>query len=294
MPKAERPSNLTHSNLTRRRFLQGIAGAGLALGSMVGYTRLIEPHWLSIDKIELPIINLPPALDGKRIAQLSDIHLCQYFSPNDLAEALQQVEQQAPNWLMLTGDFVGDNAEDAAGLVEPLRALTMPIFGVLGNHDCWTDRSTVSSFLVQANVQLLINNAIQLAPDFWCAGVDDLWAGHPDVSAALSNVPTNATTILLAHEPDFFDVVLHEKAPVALQLSGHSHGGQIRFPTINADPSGHYSFAPVLPRYGRQYPIGLRQVNGQYVYTNRGVGLWPIPYRFNCRPELTIFTLRAT
>lgn len=280
-------------NLTRRRFVQWVAGAGLTVGGMVGYTRTVEPRWLSIDELELPIAGLPVALDGKRIAQLSDIHLSQYFSPDRFAGAIQQVAQLAPDWLMLTGDFVGDNAEDAAGLIDPLRTLTMPIFGVLGNHDYWSNRPTVSSFLEQANVQLLLNSALEIAPNFWCAGIDDLWSGNPDISAALSDVPANATTVLLAHEPDFFDVVLHENAPVALQLSGHSHGGQVRFPTVNADASGHYSFAPILPRYGQQYPIGLRQVNGQYVYTNRGLGVWPLPYRFNCRPELTIFTLRS-
>jgi predicted MPP superfamily phosphohydrolase len=98
---------------------------------------------------------------------------------------------------------------------------------------------------------------------------------------------------LMAHEPDFFDVVLHETAPISLQLSGHSHGGQIRFPMLHPDDAGLRTYAPVLPRYGRRYPIGLRQLDGRYVYTNRGLGSWPLPLRFNCRPELTVITLRS-
>jgi predicted MPP superfamily phosphohydrolase len=99
--------------------------------------------------------------------------------------------------------------------------------------------------------------------------------------------------VLLAHEPDFFDIVLHEKAPIALQLSGHSHGGQVRLPSSKPDPAGFYSYAPILPQYGRRYPIGLRYIDGRYVYTNRGLGVWPVPFRFNCRPELTLVTLRS-
>jgi uncharacterized protein len=280
-------------NLTRRRFLQWIGGITLSAASVVGYMRVIEPHWLHIDRLELPIAGLPSALDGKRIAQLSDIHLSQFFSPDRLAEVIDQVAELAPDWLMLTGDFVGTRAGDAAGLVEPLRALSMPVFAVLGNHDYWSDSPTVRSFLEQANVQLLLNSAAEIAPDLWCAGVDDLWAGKPNLKSALLDVPASAKTVLLAHEPDFFDVVLREKAPIALQLSGHSHGGQVRLPMLKADASGHHSYAPILPLHGRNYPIGLRMVDGRYVYTNRGVGLWPIPYRFNCPPELTIVILRT-
>src|SRR5215217_3762679 len=97
------------STLTRRRFLQWIGGAALTAGAIAGYIRLVEPRWLSIEHFEIPIPGLSPTLDGKRIAQLSDIHLSRYFSPERLASALQEVERQAPAWLMLTGDFVGNH-----------------------------------------------------------------------------------------------------------------------------------------------------------------------------------------
>lgn len=100
MSQADRPPNLPHSHLTRRRFLQGflkgIAGAGLTLGGMVGYTRLIEPRWLSIDQIEIPIIGLSPALDGKRIAQLSDIHLSQFSRPTILPKPFSRLPSLLP------------------------------------------------------------------------------------------------------------------------------------------------------------------------------------------------------
>lgn len=266
-------------------------GLALSGGAIFGYGRVLEPRWLNVDRLDIPIKGLPAVLDGKRIAQLSDIHLSQHFSPDRLAGAIDLVAHHAPDWLVLTGDFVGDDAGDAEALVEPLRALPMPVYAVYGNHDIWSDKPTVTRYLNEANVNILLNAATQIEQNLWLAGVDDLWSGQPDLRAAMQNVPTGAPAILLAHEPDFFDTVLHEQAPIALQLSGHSHGGQVRLPTTKADPAGYYSYAPILPQYGRRYPIGLRQFEGRYLYTNRGLGVWPVPFRFNCRPELTIVTL---
>jgi len=279
-------------NMTRRRFFQIVAGMTLTAGALAGYTRLVEPHWLSIDNLELPIRNLPSALDGKRIVQLSDIHLCQYFSPSRLASALEEVKRLSPDWLVLTGDFVGSRAKDAEGIIEPLRTLSMPIFAIYGNHDLWSNRAVVGKALREGNARTLVNEGVQLDSNLWLAGVDDLWRGYPDIHYAMKDVPSGAATILLAHEPDFFDIALYEQAPFAIQLSGHSHGGQVRLPTLRPDVAGYLSYAPILPEYGRRYPIGLRQKQERYVYTNRGLGVWPIPYRWNCRPELTHITLR--
>jgi predicted MPP superfamily phosphohydrolase len=281
------------TTLSRRLFLKWIAGIGVTVGSMAGYIRTVEPRWLTIERLELPISGLPSHLDGKKIVQMSDIHLSQYFSPERLANAIEKVAQLSPDWLVLTGDFVGNHAQDAVGLVEPLRSLPMPIYAVYGNHDYWSHNPTVTRFLGEANVNILRNASAQVADGLWFAGVDDLWSGRPDLTAAMRDIPSQTSTVLLAHEPDFFDIVLHENAPVALQLSGHSHGGQVRLPSSKPDPAGFYSYAPVLPQYGRRYPIGLRFIDGRYVYTNRGLGVWPLPLRFNCRPELTLVTLRS-
>lgn len=273
--------------------LKAALGLGVGLAAFATYVRVVEPYWIDVEQFELPIPNLPAHADGMRIAQLSDIHLCEFFSPDHLLDAVKQVNALAPDWLALTGDYVGEFADHAEGLVEPLRLLEMPTFAIYGNHDLWADRPTVTRYLNEGGVQLQLNTAHELAAGLWLAGVDDYWSGRPDLAATLRDVPRSAPTILLAHEPDYFDVVLHEDAPIALQLSGHSHGGQVRLPTLRADATGRRSYAPVLPRYGRRYPIGLRQQNGRYVYTNRGVGNWPYPIRFNCRPELTVITLRS-
>ncbi len=277
--------------LTRRRFLQLLTGLAISSGATYGYGRVLEPRWVETERVFLRIPQLPEALVGKTIAQLSDIHLSEYTGPEWLQQAITQVNQLAPDWLFLTGDYVGTQASAAQGLIEPLRQVQMPTFAVYGNHDYWSDISVVRAALRETPVQILCNQATQLAADLWLAGVDDLWSGTPNLQAALRNVPGGVKTLLLAHEPDFFDQVVTRVAPIAVQFSGHSHGGQVRLPTLMPGEDGRYTYAPILPKYGRRYPIGLRQIGSQQVYTNRGLGVWPIPFRLNCRPEITLFTL---
>ena len=112
--------------------------------------------------------------------------------------------------------------------------------------------------------------------------MDDVLAGRPDLGLALRGIPTDEPVILLAHEPDWADYVAPH--PVDLQLSGHSHGGQIRFPLIGA---------VVLPELARKYPWGLRRIGSLTLYTNAGIGTILVPMRLNCPPEITLITLRA-
>ena len=118
---------------------------------------------------------------------------------------------------------------------------------------------------------------------FWLAGVDDVWEQHADLNAALASAPPGVLKILLAHEPDYADVVAAD-GRVSLQLSGHSHGGQVRLPFVGV---------PRLPYLGTKYPYGLRRVGNLWLYTNRGIGVIAPPIRFNCRPEVTLITLTS-
>lgn len=276
-------------SLSRRRFLQVLGSTALSAAGIFGYTRLLEPRWVDVEEVMLAIPGLPVTAAGLRIVQISDIHLSRYTPMEKLASAVTEINALVPDLVLLTGDFVGDQAGNARGLVEPLRRLAAPAFAVLGNHDLWTARETVRRYLEESGATLLVNGSRQIADGVHLAGVDDVWSGRPDLQAALRDVPSGATTLLMAHEPDYFDHVNAADAPISVQFSGHSHGGQVRIP-MPAD-SGLRIQAPVLPRYGRRYPIGLRQVSGRKVYTNRGLGVWPLPYRFNCRPEITLFRL---
>jgi predicted MPP superfamily phosphohydrolase len=278
--------------LSRRRFLQLLAGSVLASAGLFGYSRLGEPNWLAVEQITLCEPGLPPHLDGLRFAQISDIHLGEYTSPEQIASAIHQLNNLAPEFVMLTGDYVCRRAQAAQGLVDPLRMLAAPAYAVYGNHDLWSNRDTVGRYLQESGATVLLNQSVEVADGLVLAGLDDVWSGRPDLQTALNHVPMAATVLLMVHEPDYFDQVLSTDAPVAVQFSGHSHGGQVRLPML--DKQGIRLQAPILPRYGQRYPIGLRQVGRRQVYTNRGIGVWPYPIRLNCRPEISMFTLMST
>ncbi|MBX3054113.1 MAG: metallophosphoesterase [Caldilineaceae bacterium] len=282
---------MKNSLLSRRRFLQLSGRVALSAAAALGYARLLEPNWVEVVEQNLAIPHLPEHLVGTRIAQLSDIHLGEYTGPEKLLDAVERVNRLAPDLVFLTGDYVTRTERDASGLVEPLRRLAAPTYAILGNHDLWTDRTTVTQALAETPAQLLVNRGEEALPGLFVAGVDDIWSGRPDVRAALADSPAGAVSLLLAHEPDYFDRVVGADAPVAVQFSGHSHGGQVRIPSTTPDGAGLWTRAPVLPRYGERYPIGLYRVGQRQVYTNRGLGVWPLPYRVNCRPEITIFRL---
>ncbi|HRI56635.1 MAG TPA: metallophosphoesterase, partial [Anaerolineae bacterium] len=136
--------------------------------------------------------------------------------------------------------------------------------------------------LAEAGVTLLLNQAVRLETDapLWLAGLDDVWERKHDMAAALAGAPDDECKLLLVHEPDYADEAA--RYPVDLQLSGHSHGGQINLPGYGR---------PVLPYLGRKYPAGLYQVGPLALYTNRGIGVIAPPVRFNCPPEVTLLTL---
>lgn len=290
--------------LISRRSLMWMIGGLLSTSVMgAGYARFVEPAYVQIDLITLPIAGLPAQLAGKRIAQISDIHIGAYFQPEGAAAAIQRVNQLGVDLLMLTGDFATVRERDHSrrsklriqalmSLVEPLRLAQMPMVAVSGNHDHWGGVDPVVRMLNEAGVRLLRNEATPIDDDLWLAGVEDVWGGRPDLSAALRDVPAGATTLLMSHSPDYFDNVIQRNAPIVVQFSGHTHGGQVRLPRLTPGPDGLFSHALIIPEYGKRYPIGLRRVGDRIVYTNRGLGSWPIPYRFNCPPEITVFTLQ--
>jgi len=157
------------------------------------------------------------------------------------------------------------------------------VLACLGNHDHWTDADAVAGALSDAGLTMLRNAAREVADGLWVAAVDDVWEQQADLGKALEGAPAGAIIVLLAHEPDYADEVAAD-GRVSLQLSGHSHGGQVRLPFIGA---------PFLPYLGRKYPAGLYRVGGMWLYVNRGVGLISPAVRFNCRPEVTLLTLRV-
>src|SRR5579872_1158412 len=163
---------------------------------------------------------------------------------------------------------------------------THGLWAVLGNHDEGTDPEHVTHALQAENIQVLANRAEAIERDggrFWLAGVNDVLSHTADLSKTLHGVPNGEAVVLLAHEPDFADRVV--RYPVDLQLSGHSHGGQIRLP-----------FLPplYLPTMAKKYVLGAFQVGPLTLYTNAGLGTVLVPMRLNCPPEITLLTIRRS
>jgi predicted MPP superfamily phosphohydrolase len=174
------------------------------------------------------------------------------------------------------------------GLPGVLRLLTPrdATLAILGNHDHWTDARLIRQ-LIREGGAIDICNAVYTVRrgnrQLHIGGVDDIWEHKDDLPTVLKALPGDEAAILLAHEPDFADTSA-ATGRFDLQLSGHSHGGQVAIPLFGP---------PILPRLGQKYPNGLYQVGSMFQYTNRGLGVVSPRVRFNCRPEITIFTLES-
>jgi uncharacterized protein len=132
----------------------------------------------------------------------------------------------------------------------------------------------------------LSNESVAIEKDgarFWLGGVEDVLAGRADVSRTLRGIPSEEAVVLMAHEPDYADYVAGY--PVDLQLSGHTHGGQVRFPFMR----------PLyLPPLAKKYVWGLFKIRDLTLYTNAGIGTVELPVRWNCPPEITFITVRKS
>lgn len=242
----------------------------------------IETGWLKLERVAVAVKHLPATLEGFKIVHMSDFHLDPFNQLDLIREAVAIANSIQPDLTVLTGDFVTRRAEAIEELIPALAALTASqgVFAVLGNHDVYTNAQTVRGALEQAGITVLCNTGVALGNyhgTLYLAGLDDGRWGQPDLQQALDGLPANALCVLLMHEPDFADTAA-EDGRVALQLSGHTHGGQIRLPFIGA---------PVLPKMGKCYIQGLYRVQGMWLYVTRGIGSSGLPIRFNCRPEIT-------
>jgi predicted MPP superfamily phosphohydrolase len=245
-----------------------------------------QAEQLVVERVQIPIKNLKPALEGLRIVQLGDLHLYPFTDIGQVRRAIETANTLAPDLIVLMGDYVTRQAEAVFELVPLLSTLNAKygVFTIIGNHDIWTNVDVVRAGLIEAGLSILRNDGLTFSigrERLYLAGVDDGWIGQPDLAAALAKLPGDVTTILLAHEPDLADQFSRD-GRISLQLSGHTHGGQIRLPGIGA---------VILPYLGRKYDLGLYQINGMWLYTNRGIGNVTEPVRFNCSPEVTEITL---
>jgi len=270
------------------------AAAGVA--ALAADSILLEPNRPRIVRKEIALRRWPERMQGFTIAVLSDFHYDEYFSEHPLRAAIKMVNGLHPDLIVLTGDFVslrifGGEEEKSAHAAEPcaalLRQMQAPhgLWAVLGNHDVYTDPDIVTEALRGRGIAVLANQSVPIEANggrFWLGGVNDVFTGTADVEATFLQRGQDEPAVLLAHEPDFADYVA--RYDVDLQLSGHSHGGQVRLPLLR----------PLyLPQLARKYIWGLYRIGGLTLYTNPGLGTVGLPVRLNCPPEITLLTVRS-
>jgi uncharacterized protein len=283
--------------ISRRRLLAtGLyASAGLAL-----YSGEIERHWIDVTHHEVHLRSLPAAFDGMNIVQLSDIHLEEFTEPFLLRHAVNEINRVRPDAVFLTGDYVSyqiasrkrsiKSGWQCAEILNELKCLQR--YAILGNHDAMLGEKEVTEALVANGITVLNNSCLPLeraGGKIWLVGLDDPVCGRPDPDAAIPKTIRRGSEpiIVLCHAPDYADNLVNHPAgrSIDLMLSGHTHGGQIRLPFIGALD---------LPPGGRKYIKGWFRVGAMQLYVNRGIGTIGVPFRFDCLPEITSFTLRAS
>lgn len=280
-------------NCTRRSFLKnGLGITAALLFSAAGgkyYSERIETKWIDIQHHTINNNLIPKGFSQVKIAQFSDTHLGFQFQLEDLLKTVQIINRLQPDLIIFTGDLMDrPNEYKLQNQIPPiLKSLKAPLgkFCIYGNHDHGGYGSQIYRDIMYASgFQVLLNSSFEVklinGDSIYIAGIDDAMLGKPDVGKALADVPKGAFTILLSHAPDYADQTKLFNVP--LQLSGHSHGGQVQIPFYGA---------LVKPPFAEKYYEGFYQLEKTQLYVNRGLGTTRMPYRFLSRPEITIFEL---
>lgn len=275
------------ASITRRQFLGTLASATTAAGL---YTWRIEPTWVEFVRRDLPIANLPPALAGKTLVQLSDIHIGPQANDGYIAEVFADVAALNPDLVVHTGDLITYAGPKTIAQARIVLA-TFPrgklgTFATLGNHDYgrnWSQPDVadqIARLLTTAGCTVLRNRSAEVA-GLHIVGLDDLWARRFFPQLVLPRLPPGQPTLVLSHNPDTCDLSVWGDYQGWI-LAGHTHGGQCKPPFLPP---------PLLPVRNRRYTAGeFALTDGRKLYINRGVGHL-LRVRFNVRPEVTVFTL---
>ena len=290
---AEDETTVKVFDLSRRRFLQmaltAIASMPFAVsayGAVAARTRRV------VERVIVPISNLPPQLDGLTIVQLSDIHAGMFMRESQMADYACIANGLKPDIIALTGDFVATTSDQVEPLMRAISGLEAKhgVFACLGNHDIFTrSEDTISRRFSSAGFKLLRNKSELIDIDgakLNVIGVDYFF-GTRSTSGALDQVlrevSMEGTTVLLQHAPQLFPQAA--KFGIDLTLSGHTHGGQI------ALTFGDVIIAPA--RFSTMFLAGLFKIGDSHLYVNRGLGTTGPPIRINAPPEITHITLKT-
>lgn len=266
---------------------------------------------LSVEELTIAIANLPVGLEGTKLVQLSDLHFDGLrLSKQMLAEAIEISNSVHPDLVALTGDYVTDDPTPIVDLAQRLQHLKSRwgTYAVLGNHDIYPpgSHSKVAEALSEVGIKVLWNQiAYPFGTQLPIVGLADFWSQEFNPTAVMSQLDRQTPRIVLSHNPDTAAPL--QQWRVDLQLSGHTHGGQVVIPGLGPIPTFYQAFRQHVPRplrpwipYMREdcYKVvkhwewaqGLHQIGANRLYVNRGLGTY-LPGRLFCPPEVTVITL---
>ncbi len=281
-------------------------GASLGIGAVMAVIGFwFEPRSLVVSEFEVITSGWPRSTAPLRVAVLSDVHVdAVHMPPERVRRIAEQVRALRPDVILLAGDYVGGHGleagppraarsrrskEDNALHEEGLRALgdlnaPLGVYAVMGNHDCWWDCQRVREILADTRIHFLENQAARVVRpggDVWIAGLEDGQTQRPDFQMATKTIPQGAASIALVHNPGLFDWASNA---LPLQISGHSHAGQVRFPLIGA---------PIrITRHTEDTADGWTSAGERLLIVTRGLGESGLPVRFGAPPQIMLLTIR--
>ncbi|MCI0446774.1 metallophosphoesterase [bacterium] len=273
---------------SRRAFLQ--AAGAFSLGApliLTGYGALKTARDYKIKRVEIPFKNLPHALDGFTIAQISDIHSGTFMNENEMISIREIMDSQHPQLAVMTGDFVDTSSRQIEPVARVFSKLKTDygIFGCMGNHDLFDNYKVISAAMKDSGIVMLENGNKTLRVNgeaLNLLGVND--SRLADLPTAVNGIDPDGFKVLLAHRPEFFPQSFRNG--IDLQLSGHTHGGQLGL---------NFFGIPLSPmQIFHKYICGLYKQGKSFLYVNPGVGMVFAPIRIGVRPEITLITLRAS
>ncbi|HET6417464.1 MAG TPA: metallophosphoesterase [Polyangiales bacterium] len=282
-------ASMTSVNGGRRELLaqilaSGVGVFGLALSGW-GVWSAIRP--VEVKRVSVRLKKLPGSLNGLRLVQLTDMHIGLTIGRDFVEDVVRKVNALEPDIVAITGDLIDGSVEDLGAAVAPLGEIEARLgtFFVTGNHEYYSGADSWLAFLGTLDIRVLRNEHVELSKDgeaIHLAGVDD-WTAHQfgnghgsDMARAMAGRDASKPVILLAHQPIQFDEA--RAHGVDLQISGHTHGGQI------------FPFG-LLTRLAQPFLSGLHQRGDSQIYVSSGTGYWGPPMRIAAPAEITLIEL---
>ena len=260
--------------------MQWVTGVLFVVAIGIGIYGLINANDTRVTKVTVTIPSLPEQWHGKKAVWVSDVHLGQIYGPSFAQKLALMIKDQHPDVIFIGGDLFDGSAIDADTAIKPLAQLAAPqgVYFITGNHEEFTPEQKFTDVVRRSGIRVLNNESV-VRDGLRILGVDYQDSEEPDIyMKTLEGLDRTYPTILLKHAPNNIEIT--RKYPVDLQISGHTHDGQLW-------PLGYIS-----ARVFHGFDKGLNHVDGLQVYTSTGAGTWGPPLRVGTTPEIAVITLQ--